>query len=104
MKTDNELIAEFMGLPRRKQTMCFFVKASGKPSLTSTWHADLLRYSYSWDWLIPVIERISLVYKTTPHDVDEFWAVISLPLNTPIEEVYKAVVKFIQWYNETKTI
>lgn len=75
----------------------------------------------SWDWLIPVVEKIeSLSYKKTRHfylfktssyveiKVDRMkvnlfskWGT-NANINTR-EAVYKAVVEFIKWYNQNNT-
>jgi hypothetical protein len=53
MKTDNELIAEFMGLPRTGEPDSkSFVTRKGNTHLNS------LEYHTSWDWLMPVVEKI----------------------------------------------
>jgi hypothetical protein len=96
MKTDNELIAEFMGsrvklwdgVPRIK---------TAKHGLQSVWSE--LQYDKSWDWLMPVVEKIDGIYD---YDRSMYNRVVELPVSTPINEVYKAVVQFITWYNENK--
>ena len=91
MKTDNQLIAEFMGDNRSRRL-----------------------YRTSWDWLMPVVEKIEKLYSVNfPPDfvqrllsgekeiIDhQYMDVIALPLATPISEVYDNVVIFIKWYNQ----
>jgi len=118
MKTDNELIAEFMGLqsknvpvykyiddpnPVRKEVYLIGVKQ---------YSVDKLKYHTSWNWLMPVVEKIeSLGYRVliVTDEVDiESNAKNSIqksfgtycPDGTKKGATYKAVVGFINWYNE----
>lgn len=102
-KTDNELIAEFMG----DEAMWF---KHGKTKIRL--------YDTSWDWLMPVVEKIeTLRYDTGICGVvingEKLTEVIISPQvkNDKIEVhyrtgepkiicTYKAVVAFIKWYNE----
>ena len=82
MKTDNELIAEFMG-------MGIF-----------HYNPNQLGYDTSWDWLIPVVEKIHNVVPSEVSEVNnEGLAIFEIGLLTPIGEVHEAVVQFIKWYN-----
>jgi len=94
---DNKLIAEFMG--------------SKHPTIEDMYrlpHADVywgeLRYDYSWNWLMPVVEKIETISGKLPTHVgnipnDEDWESNNF-LSTNIEETYKAVVEFINEYNQ----
>jgi len=121
MKTDNELIAEFMdeeisavianyGVPVRVLVL------PRKPiSETKTGRPIEAKYDTSWDWLMPVVEKIEYLGHTV-HVAKNDVAVkerntISSPSVcfiqgkwelTKIEAVYKAVVEFIKWYNNQK--
>jgi len=129
MKTDNELIAEFMGLRVYKISSgnCYGVLANGKPAKHPTKrHESHLRYSSSWDWLMPVVEKIESIGYATKiryeaftqgeemgyHDIEIFTLnenngylrVACCTERIPkIQAVYKAVVEFIKWYNTQKT-
>jgi len=108
MKTDNELIAEFMGLPLTKREVKFTGGTKEVPF--QNW-----KYNQSWDWLMPVVEKIETLYdKAFPPDfiakllakeptIDHHYMdVIALPLSTKINEAYGSVVEFIKWYNQQK--
>jgi hypothetical protein len=111
MKTteNNKLIAEFMGAesvvgveygiiltnPTRKET-----------TLSS------LAYHTSWDWLMPVVEKIeslgfeffivenrSKVKHNTDHSID---VLCYLEGGSKIDITYQTVVEFIKWYNQNK--
>jgi hypothetical protein len=77
--------------------------------------SDLMGYDTSWDWLIPVVEKIETIdingemvileaIGKRAKFILEFGCRI-LPDNegrSKIEATYKAVVEFIKWYNENK--
>lgn len=109
--SDNELIAEFMGGQRsqRGQDTVFYFTPDFRGS--GFWHIDYIPFDRSWDWLMPVVEKITKMhiekfhYDPTqiaqgnwPPD-NEYMEVIALSLATPIAEAYKAIVEFIKWYN-----
>ena len=119
---DNKLIAEFMypseNLPvynsiHDKHPVIQPVFTIGKYKKYSV---KKLKFHSSWDWLMPVVEKIeSLVFPN-----DEYYnfnilggcctyiisshgheLVCSDRGKSKLECVYKAVVEFIKWYNET---
>lgn len=79
-----------------------------------------LQYNTSWDWLMPVVDKIErLGYRTDIFKADDsdthlcqVWThhaersqLVSTAKEwsrTKIEAVYGAVVQFIQWYNQNK--
>jgi hypothetical protein len=77
---NNRLIAEFMGAEPDKKT--FF--RTGE---------EVYFYHTSWDWLMPVAEKC-----LTTGDTQHF-VINDALLTCNIEEVYKAVVEFIEEYN-----
>ena len=94
MKT-NKIIAEFMGVnvitldDVRKNKNPYFSSADG-------YLEDNLKYHTSWDWLMPVVDKIEQVHEGVPQEL------INLSLFSTRDEVYKAVVKFINEYNKRK--
>lgn len=74
----------------------------------------LLWYDQSWNWLMPVVEKIeSLGYKTKITTKDEEGHVCYIYISfkhskwgshtkSKIEAVYKACIMFIKWYNQNK--
>jgi hypothetical protein len=99
----NKLIAEFMG--GKCKNACSVPLNEGEIWLP--FHGvnkiHLLHYENSWDWLMPVVERI--------YDSDEYYEYLQtysttfgggVELTTNITNVYDAVVEFIKWYNENK--
>ena len=76
---DNKLIAEFMNHEYRCDA-----------------HGNT--YNNSWDWLMPVLKKISLQLHP---DVYDAWRMINRPTEYNIENVYNQVVEFIQEYRLT---
>lgn len=114
--TDNELIAEFMGAKSRKiitMDETFIVYDFG----AHTYEVDGLNYDKSWDWLMPVVEKIELlqyefeiassgtqIISTAYSEgdyYDEFTTYDSKE-ETKIQVVYKAIVKFVKWHKIQK--
>lgn len=62
--TDNELIAEFMGLTRKEANKSYNKAQYYQPSEDKrelgffVGYFDSLKYSESWNWLMPVVEKI----------------------------------------------
>lgn len=77
---ENKLIAEFMEYP----------------NLGTKGDFSYLKYHKSWDWLIPVVESIERVHEGVPQEL------MNVSLFSTIDEVYNAVVEFINEYNKTK--
>ena len=111
---DNKLIAEFMGcihLLPFKNTNSFKMNDNGTRTEEGKWYRlNELKYHSSWDWLMPVIEKIErLGYAVNIYEqecrifedrtIKPKYKKITYEL-TKIEAVYKAVVEFIKWYNK----
>lgn len=145
MKTDNELIAEFMGevicaatsdVPPFTSSAREFKTFSECQEFCDKWRGEgykpflkrgPMEYGTSWDWLMPVVEKIEGVKLTddglrvfsTGANVTIFYKACQIEYEpddesgddhdewdtqtqgeTKHEAVYKAVVEFIKWYNE----
>ena len=95
LESSNRLIAEFM-LPHS----AFLTEESGFP-------AKKLEYHSSYDWLMPVLEKIqSLNYV---YEICNGACRIKIPTDrgwwleeTTIKSVFSAVVEFIKWYNSNE--
>lgn len=118
MKTteeNNRLIAEFMGFKpesmvvnvaqpdgytRAKNIIGYQIelkRADEFPNITPEY---LLKYHTSWDWLMPVGARCiekSLAFRHYPFIDIEIKEAVQL---FDIQSTYKAIVKFIEWYNK----
>ena len=86
----NQLIANFMG---------YHVSDNQIKDENGFW-VDANVFKNSWDWLMPVINKISDISFQDEGDVDDFYSVRDcIP---EIHHSYNAVVEFIKQYNETK--
>lgn len=116
MKTENELIAEFMGAERREgprafnpdQTLVQWI-IKGNPynqhrDDIKHWYQPVeLKYHESWDWLMPVVKRL-VDEALTERVSDKFVTAVSdfsygISIVCPIDGVYKEVIKLINIYN-----
>lgn len=131
----NKLIAEFMGAEVKNETYCFHF---GNPAYEiqieemSFESVKRLRYQSSWDWLMPVVEKIEslwisgeqssvtirrnfveIVHEVGYNNIDyaknsnlrkdnELGGAFHTNNYTKIENTYKMVIEFIKWYNTQK--
>lgn len=99
----NKLIAEFMGAigtPKYNPTEwdiyitgCLDVDSDDE-NAKHFYTPEEMKYHTSWDWLMPVVEKIEQVHEGVPQEL------INLSLFSTIDEVYKAVVEFIKQYKK----
>ena len=97
---NNKLIAEFMGLPL---VPCSIGTENGivyegyqHPKGGMPFTADGLQYKYSWDWLMPVVQKVSSLCDE-PCELDNMKHAL---LTVDIESVYDDVVEFIKEHNK----
>lgn len=114
----NILIAEFMGFQKTNIGWYDFEESLNLPNTIDNTFDNLL-FDKSWDWLMPVVDRIEglkivvdihrhwgtmvedeveeMYFCTMQikegHTIDIAWE------DNKIDAVYKAVVEFIKWYN-----
>lgn len=91
----NKLIAEFMGSKHPKYEDMYRLP-----------HADVyvgeLQYDSSWDWLMPVVQKIGDEYLNTPFDETYSHLTEQYENIWTIEDTYNAVIKFIKDHNNGK--
>lgn len=108
---DNKLIALFMDgitsdknnkIVQKYEDIWLPIHGICNWSTTEIGNGKILHYHDSWDWLIPVIDKIysmneySSFKKYTCSMLDEGGIFINTKF---ITETYKQVVDFIKWYN-----
>ena len=96
---NNKLIAEFMEFPTHTdavddRTIAYYVGGSimhtdntENENDCDVFHPDDMQFHTSWDWLMPVVEKIYSI----DADVDFF-------KNISLEDTYQAVIEFIESY------
>ena len=97
----NKLIAEFMEAHQDMYKKWFYKGYINGVHFLG-YDVSEFKYHSSWDWLHPVIQKIRDWYNLDNKDVDAAFDVIKLGISEDIETVYKAVVSFIQWHNQSK--
>lgn len=104
--TDNEIITEFMRVPTIHNNGVLMYDYSGTGKAIYALPERYLRYHEKWDWLMPVVEKISKLYEWVEPETSEELeqateqsSVCMITIDTPIEMVYERVVDFIKWYN-----
>ena len=130
MIENNKLIAEFMGYEKHPRITDALINKT-KKMLVPYWSdrnnevlLDDLAYNQSYDWLMPVVERIENTFQVGTGDLckvyissnnnpkDKFYYCNIFgsedaqfngeSKQSKIESVYRAVVEFIKWYNLNK--
>lgn len=115
----NDLIAQFMGYERDK--MEYFIPQHGKINSQGNWidtfSKENLKFHKSWDWLMPVVEKVnSTVFEGNACRVtmrsnatliekvgEEGWE--AGPIVTGevmLKNTFKAIIEFIEWFNNQK--
>ena len=99
MKENNKLIAEFMGCthPFNNVTDATLYNVSH-----GTFELSDLRYDVSWDWLMPVVQKIGDEYYNTPFDETYSHLTEQYENIWTLEDTYNAVVEFIKDQNTIK--
>ena len=95
MKTteNNKLIAEFMELEAspKYNPKEYYIKEYN----SGEWYLpEEMQYHTSWDWLMPVVDKIEQVHEGVPKQL------INLSLFSTRQEIYQAVVEFIKEFNK----
>ena len=99
---NNKLIAEFMGYTFADYDL------GGLHYLIDGNYVEYnsLQYHTSWDWLMPVVEKIRVPYNNTEITGEKYEDIISVLAEGCVEanqlQVYEAVVEFIKTYNDER--
>lgn len=104
----NKLIAEFMGFlkPYGDVYQCCF------NNINITTNGEYIRFHKSWDWLMPVVEKIEnlkspvyihsnccTIYEKVNFNTDKGDLFIESYNDNKLLAVYDTVIKYIKWYN-----
>jgi hypothetical protein len=109
LEEKNRMIAEFMGATITD------IKGIQKPIyypiMGKSVFVNKLKYHTSWDWLMPVVEKIEqtndgctlvIIEDERCHIDNQKEFHIDSVGHTKIEAVHNAAVAFIEWYNENE--
>lgn len=126
IEKNNRMIAEFMGVKPKMESPdvytysdgVFFMCRENNPEKVMDAIAGYVKYHTSWDWLMPVVEKIESfqdgkegdAMRCHLYDVEirqhsciiESVGIEMLGFHSKIEATYFAIVAFIEWYNENK--
>ena len=101
----NKIIAEFMGLWESEVGYLY------NPQFEAGFKPEELKYHSSWDWLMPVVEKIESLgycFRIESNDIFIMDNETSMELivaddnNSKIDGVWWSCVEFIKWYNQNK--
>ena len=99
----NKLIAEFITIGVNTETGWLHFR---HPEIEAApFNYEYYRFEESWDWLIPVINKIYDLseYYIYKYETQTFYSEGGIEINTKyIEETYKDVIEFIEWFNSNK--
>ena len=114
---DNKLIAEFMGMTygdTNDDSVIIQMTSQGNEVVP----IESMKYHISWDWLMPVVEKIECTKTDDEDNSDSFFNVMIEVFecningrdicicengNTKLEATYRAVVEFIKDINKRLT-
>lgn len=111
IKEGNEIIAKFMsnGQLYPHPSMSGSTAPMGYKLPNGWWNKDALEYHSSWDWLMPVVEKIeSLGFQFFIHNEGSYMRKWHWMGNFPdfgnmgetkIQAAWNVVTEFIKWYN-----
>ena len=99
---ENELIAEFMGFTSEKNIGWYDNNMMMPQNVYDTNNGncfDELLFDKSWDWLMPVVDKIEDYLSDNVGKVGYFDECLS---SNNLDVRYQAVVEFIKQYNDEK--
>lgn len=107
IEAGNKLIADFDGFILSDQDRVLEGYDRWNNEIYRNFDETDLKYHSSWDWLMPVVEKINkigvydvIIYKTTCHINDEREILIETANNDLRYCVWLAVVEFLKWQQE----
>lgn len=110
----NKLIAEFMGIEEVNcnQSDRYRLTSSPYSGIFTMSHCRYLHFDRSYEWLMPVVEKIEQLDKgykfqvcrrrvQIMEDSGTQLHVLTVKKGSKRESIWEAVVQFIQWHNQT---
>lgn len=101
----NKLIAFFMGADKADEDESFvwLPKFNGKRGKVSC-HVNDLKYNASWNWLMPVVEKINKLVLTKQEQFDYLLFIRRYVADADIEKAYPHIIRLIEYYNQKGNI
>ena len=102
MEKNNKLIAEFMGWEYDENNDWYFTPHRVEVTdgiYDNEIPSDLFEFHSSWDWLMPVVQKIGDEYLNTPFDETYSHLTEQYENIWTLEDTYNAVVEFIKEQN-----
>ena len=99
---NNKLIAEFMGMTYEKNIGWYDNEMRLEQivyDLNDGNCFDELQFKTSWDWLMPVVDKMNTTELWEEYDISYLATYL---VSTDINATYNAVVEFINEYNKIK--
>jgi len=109
---ENKLIAEFMGAKFNDEGFAKITKITHNGAEVLKLKEDDFEYDFSWDWLMPVVEKIEDIERIGVHiegtyvsiKTDESGKDVEIVKGktsfSKLESTYNAIVQFIKFYND----
>lgn len=99
---NNRLIAEFMGAYHEdgQPDEILVVPLGNDEYFIDINDEDSPKFQTSWDWLMPVVEKIIELKDVYGQKRNE----VRISLSPNINSTYQAVIEFIKWHNENKPV
>lgn len=116
----NKLIAEFMGAFKthncKNNELVIPNHSICRTDIIEVGKGPIINYHRSWDWLMPVVEKIEEIDVVASFQIEQptiyIWKSsedstfkdieIDIFNKSKIIAVYEAVARFIKWYNKSK--
>lgn len=113
----NKLIVEFMEIKPTELKGIYSVSQhnytclGNTPEMALSGFVSIAKYHESWDWLMPVLEKIEAKGRrweigispySTSHHYCKIWSIGTIERVSLLDAVYSAVLEFIKWYNSNK--
>lgn len=103
---NNKTIAEVIKTQQNNKMIAEFMEVVFHDDENQYYNADglhignTLQYHESWNWLMPVVEKILDISFQDENDAEDFYSIRDcIP---DINHTYKAIVEFINKYNKNK--
>lgn len=94
---NNKLIAEFMGNETIFNTIHDATLYNIKEQGAVVYELSELKYHISWDWLMPVVEKILDISFQDEGDAEDFYSIRDCIPDR--NHTHKALIEFIKGYN-----